>query len=160
MAQTLNLFRSAIRAMVHPILMLTGLRIKVQGCSMEPTYREGTRLWVSRLHYWFRRPSRGDVVVVRSLDGRRLELKRVVGLPGERVVWTVSSLKVNGVDLDEPYAKVSAVPGDDEVAEWLLGGREYFVLGDNRLRSRDSRIYGPVDRGRIVGKVLSLLRKK
>ena len=123
---------------------------------MEPSYVQGSRVIAQRLAYLAVRPERGDVVVIRSPEARaRLELKRIVGLPGETVCWQRGRLSVNGRELEEPYAMSPPVPpGDDAPSVWRLGRREYFVAGDNRLYSRDSRVYGPVRRSAIVGKIV------
>jgi signal peptidase I len=95
------------------------------------------------------------VVAIRSPETpTRIELKRVVGLPNEEIAWRAGRFSVNGALLDEPYARIpSAPPGDDELAIVRLGPHDYFVAGDNRLHSRDSRHYGPVTRRVILGKV-------
>ena len=85
-----------------------------------------------------------------------VELKRIIGLPREELSWSRGQFRVNGVPLDEPYAQRHPVPpGDDEIALVRLSPRDYFVVGDNRLYSRDSRHYGPVARSAILGKILS-----
>jgi signal peptidase I len=84
-----------------------------------------------------------------------VELKRVIGQPGEEITWGRGRFQVNGFLLDEPYARIPpAPPGDDEVRAVLLGPNEYFMAGDNRLYSHDSRQYGPLSRRAILGKIL------
>ena len=124
---------------------------------MGPAYPAGSRLWASRLAYLMKAPSRGDAVVIRSpAMPKRLELKRIIGLPYEELSWSAGRFRVNGALLDEPYARLrSAPPGDDEVHVVHLGPQDYFVAGDNRLYSQDSRQYGPVARFAILGKILS-----
>ena len=123
---------------------------------MEPAYRPGSRVWMSRFSYLFQQPARGDVVVIRApVDDRRLELKRIIGLPDEEVSWSQGHFAINGVKLDEPYAHIPpAPPGDDERRAVRLGAAQYVVAGDNRLASDDSRTYGPVTRSAILGKIL------
>ena len=128
----------------------------VEGRSMEPAYRPGATVRVCQLPLWLLQPERFDVVVLRSPDEpiRRLELKRLIGLPGERIRWTANRFEVNQTLLDEPYARIPpTVPGDDEAREVILKPGEFFVAGDHRLYSRDSRQYGPVPRHAILGKV-------
>ncbi|MBI4257590.1 MAG: signal peptidase I [Thaumarchaeota archaeon] len=137
-----------------PFHLLTGFRIEVQDRSMEPLYSPGTKLWVSRIAYLFKEPARGDIVVLRKGVQQPLLLKRIVALPRESVSWTTRELRVNGVLLEEPYVSTVSVPGDEDGIEWRLGQNEYFVLGDNRLHSADSRQYGPVKRSMVVGKVV------
>ena len=147
--------RRIINALALPLHLLSGLRIEVAGVSMEPTYPEGSRLWVSRLVLRLSQPRRGDLVVIRLATAPpRLELKRVVGLPYEHVRWTANGLLVNGTPIHEPYARIAPAPGDDDAQEWRLGPGEYFVMGDNRLHSQDSRHYGPIRGAQIVGKIL------
>ena len=125
------------------------MRACVVGRSMEPTLADGQPVWVSGWPLWCRSPRRGEVVVVRvkDSDGRaRLDVKRIVGLPGDEVRWHGGRVRVNGQALDEPYATISAAA--------RLPARRYFVAGDNRLYSVDSRRYGPVDRSQLVGSVL------
>ncbi len=135
---------------------LTRYRIEVRGQSMAPTFCPGSRLWVSRLAYLLKPPARGDVVAIRSPVARdRLELKRVIGLPGEEIAWSDGRFHVNGVALGESYARIPpSPPGDLEQRATRLGRHEYFVAGDNRLYSHDSRRYGPVNRSVIRGKIL------
>ena len=125
----------------------------VRGDSMRPSFEPGSHLLVSQAAYALSEPSRGDVVIVRrpGNTGTRY-LKRVVGLPGEEVRILDGALLIDGVHLDEPYLgglPASVGMGD---RDWELGANEFFVLGDNRLRSTDSREYGPVGRDLILGK--------
>lgn len=122
---------------------------------MEPTYQHGKRILVSRLFYKFQNPVRGDVIVLRHSDSHRIEIKRIVGLPMERVSLN-RILSVNQIHLVEPYVRNVRTPGDDETREWLLSHGEYFVLGDNRIHSTDSRSYGPIKYSQIVGKVIDV----
>lgn len=134
---------------------LMGQRLVVRGHSMEPTYVPGSRLLADRLSYLLASPARGDVVVIRSpLKPGRLEVKRIIGLPTEEIAWGQGPFQVNGTPLDEPYARIRpAPPGDDACTVCRLGPRDYFVAGDNRLYSDDSRRWGSVARSAIVGKI-------
>lgn len=127
----------------------------IHGQSMEPSYPDGRRVWAGRCSYLLRRPARGDVVVIRSPeDPRRKELKRLIGLPHEELAWGGQGVRVNGGALDEPYVRRRPEPPGDDVMQVIrLGPREYFVAGDSRLYSRDSRHYGPVSRRAILGRV-------
>ena len=130
-------------------------QIAVRGQSMEPTHRDGARLWVWRFAHLFRPPRRGEIVAFRSpADPARVDLKRVIGLPLEEVSWYQDRFAINDEPLDEPYARIPApTPGDEEIQRCRLGARCYFVAGDNRLYSQDSRQYGSVPRSAILGKV-------
>ena len=128
----------------------------VRGQSMEPAFSDDSIVRVNQFAYLLRRPTRGDVVAVRSPEASdRVELKRIIGLPGETVCWVGSGgVEIDGRPLPEPYARMStAVPGDEERSERLLDPGAYFVMGDHRLYSRDSRHYGPILRSAILGKV-------
>jgi signal peptidase I len=118
---------------------------------MEPAYLDGCRVRVRP--YGSGSPDRGDVVVIRSpIAPARLELKRIIGLPDEEVAWTGGVVLINGARLDEPYARIPAAPpGDDQAGSCRLRAGEYFVAGDNRLHSTDSRGYGPVALASIAG---------
>lgn len=133
-------------------------RSLVDGRSMEPTFENGERLIVSRIHYLAREPERGDVIVFNSLNPNEVGImliKRVIGLPGERIAFVNQQLQINGQIVDEPYIKelCQAFRCDDE-DEWELGANEYFVMGDNRNNSQDSRRFGPVPLEHIVGHVV------
>lgn len=123
---------------------------------MEPTLSAGMLIWARHFPYLFLTPTRGDVVVIRvPRHSHRLDLKRIIGLPGEEVAWNGGQVWINGALLEEPYARISpAPPGDDERHHLHVQSQEYFVAGDNRLYSRDSRQYGPIPRSTILGKIL------
>ncbi len=121
---------------------------------MAPTFSEGDRLLVSPIvgrSYSF---ARGDVVVIRDRsDGDRRHLKRLIGFPRERIRQSDGVLLLNALPLDEDYlGGLPAVIGLDDIT-WNLGDDEWFLLGDNRARSTDSRQLGPVKLDDIVGTV-------
>ena len=127
----------------------------VRGYSMEPSFRNGDQLVVSPRAYRRSTPRRGDVAVI--CDPRlpeRQELKRIVGLSGEEVLLEDGLLHVEGAVLDEPYLAGLPSTLGLEARRWRMGPDEYFVMGDNRVRSTDSREYGPVNADLIVGRVL------
>lgn len=134
-------------------------RSLVDGHSMEPTFYGNDRLVVSRLHYLLGAPERGDIVVFNSLvpsEAARgiMLIKRLVGLPGEKVDISDQQVRINGVPLDEPYIKEAcriSRCGDDS---WTLQENEHFVMGDNRNNSRDSRRFDAVPLHKIVGQVV------
>ena len=122
--------------------------IRVVGNSMVPTYRDGRINLINRLAFRWHGPKRGDVVAVQLDNTRLVLLKRVVGLPGERIAVQAGRVVANGRTLDEPYARVSdSPPSQSEVA---LGSDEYFVIGDNR----DISAYGVVHQHEVIGKVV------
>lgn len=119
-------------------------RTVVEGNSMAPTLLPGQYLVATRP----RHIHRGDVVVVR-LPRRGIEaVKRVVGLPGERVRVVAGQAEIDGRRLHEPHASGTGVSG-----EWSLGAGEYLVLGDDRGESTDGRTFGPVPGEALVGVV-------
>ena len=128
--------------------------LRVEGRSMEPAYTAGQVIRISRLR-GASGPSRGHVVVFRSPSApERLDLKRVIGVPHDHVGWRAGRFRINGVWLDEPYARIRpAPPGDDQLLQCQLDADEYVVAGDNRLYSEDSRRYGPIKRAEILGRV-------
>lgn len=130
----------------------------VKGASMEPTFDDHEYLIIDELSYRFRPPERGEVVVFRyPLDVRQYFIKRIVGLPGETVTVSGSEITIvnaehpEGLVLDETYLAPGTLTQGERVAE--LGENEYFVLGDNRSSSLDSRTFGPLPRSHIVGRV-------
>lgn len=120
--------------------------VKVLGESMLPTYDDGTRHYVNRLAYWSEKPRRGDVVTLRIRDGE-IFIKRVVGLPGERVEFKGGRIVINGQLLREQYTGTT-IPWKMDAVE--LGADDYFVIGDNRTVS----LLGAVPEDRIIGKVV------
>jgi signal peptidase I len=126
---------------------------RVYGQSMEPNLHSEQRLVVEKLSYnkWFnvRTPQRGDVVVIRVDGSPDLLIKRVVGLPGDRVEVQHGQVLINGVVLDEPYVVGPTVGQYGPVDVPPLN---VFVLGDNRNFSNDSRSFGSVPLENVVGR--------
>jgi signal peptidase I len=132
-------------------------RSVVDGSSMLPTFVDGERLIVSRLDYLFRSPDRGDVIVLNSVDPREPEvmlIKRVVGLPGETIELRDQQVYIDGVLLEEPYIREACTVSKCADESWQLAETEYFVMGDNRNHSRDSRDFGVIPIDHIVGHVV------
>jgi signal peptidase I len=124
-------------------------RFQVRGSSMEPTLHDGQYLVIGKLIYWIRPPERGDIIVFQPPNSPADDyIKRVVGLPGEQVEIRDGAVWVNGVLLEEPYV---ANPGFYS-SLWSLGDGEYFVLGDNRSNSSDSRSWGVLPVENIIGR--------
>ncbi|MBI4034062.1 MAG: signal peptidase I [Candidatus Brennerbacteria bacterium] len=125
----------------------------VSGSSMEPNFSNGNYLLVDELTYRFREPQRGEVVVFRyPLDRRAFYIKRIIGLPGERVLveeGKVSIMKGNEeIVLNESYLTGGPTRGRFDVT---LGSEEYFVMGDNRNFSFDSRSWGSLQQEDVIG---------
>jgi signal peptidase I len=126
---------------------------------MIPTLWPGDTLLVGWTVPFLRRVRRGDIVLVRWPGFERAFIKRVVGLPGERVSINSGLLIIDGVAVSEPYIPESVTPFP-VYDEWTLGRGEYFVLGDNRSRSEDSRQFGPVEKRQILGRAWYRLAPK
>ena|SRR5688572_14772281 len=125
----------------------------VQGRSMAPTLTDGDRYLLHRWQLLFQQPTRGDLVVVRDAMHKDFIVKRIIGLPGERIQFKDGAVWVNGERLSEPYLRPGVRTRIIEGAEplVLIGRERYFVMGDNRDVSEDSRSHGPVTREQILG---------
>ncbi|MDO8561040.1 MAG: signal peptidase I [bacterium] len=146
-------------AIALPIRYFIAQPFIVKGASMVPTFENGQYLIVDEATYFLRQPARGEVIVFRyPLDQRQFFIKRIIGLPGETVEVKDGKVKIdlpNGrgeMVLDEPYLpKDLRTDGNTKVA---LGIEDYFVLGDNRSQSSDSRMWGVLPRSLITGRAL------
>ncbi len=128
----------------------------VQGRSMMPTLQDGDRYLLDRLSYRYRGPRRGELVVLRDPGHEDFAVKRVVALPGESVQVKDGVLYINGRPLAEPYLASGTQTLAPASMEQLLrlGRDQYFVLGDNRAESEDSRYYGAVKRDWFIGSLV------
>ena len=131
---------------------------QVKGASMEPSFNSGDYIFTSKVTYKFRPLQRGDVVVFKSPRNPDIEyIKRVVGLPGDRVKVANNNVYVNGIIVNEPYISAKTELWDGgylrENDELLIHNGEVFVMGDNRPRSSDSREFGPVPVESVIGQV-------
>jgi len=142
---------------VVPIRMWIAQPFVVNGSSMDDTFKDGEYLIVDEISYRFSDPERGDVLIFKyPQDPSKYFIKRLIGLPGETVKVTndkvviVNSENPNGITLSEPYAH-SRTFGNVTVT---LEANEYFVMGDNRLVSSDSRIWGPLPKEDLIGRPL------
>jgi len=131
---------------------------EVNGHSMYPTFQNGERLLTSKFSYRFGEPQRGDIVVFKAPGHEEYDyIKRIVGMPGDRVKLSDGKIFLNGTELDESeYLESSAKSyGEGYLRnneETTVPAESYFVMGDNRLNSSDSRNFGPVPFKNIVGK--------
>lgn len=145
-------------AIIVPVRWFLFQPFVVTGDSMRPNFHDGNYLIIDEISYRLREPERGEVVVLRfPNDPSQFFIKRIIGLPGERIVIENGKVKIynqsrsEGLVLNEEY-----LPNNDSTygnIDFKLSGDEYFVLGDNRLSSSDSRIWGPLERKYIVGRV-------
>ncbi len=135
------------------LVVLTTLvrNYQIEGNSMAPTLAPLEYILVNKVIYaTLGEPTRGDVIVFRNWNDDEDYVKRVVGLPGETVEIRDGRVVIDGVPLDEPYLDGVTTGGGQGAVR--LGPDEYFVLGDNRGNSSDSRVHGPLPRDHIVGR--------
>ncbi|MCC6520586.1 signal peptidase I [Candidatus Nomurabacteria bacterium] len=140
---------------VIPVRMFVMQPFIVSGSSMFPTFKDGQYLIVDELSYHFREPARGDVIVFKPpMNLKTYYIKRIIGLPGETVIINGANIIIKneahpqGFILTQPYIET---PSDDKI-EKTLGPDEYYVLGDNRTASSDSRYWGTLPRKDITGR--------
>ena len=142
---------------VIPVRMFIAQPFIVSGASMENTLHTNEFLIIDEISYRFEDPERGDVIVFRyPNDPSKFFIKRVIGLPGETIDIQGNVVKIiendsREVTLNEPYIKTMA---ENTSLTETLGDREYFVMGDNRDASSDSRVWGVLNREKIVGRAL------
>lgn len=156
----LELLRFAIitALIVLPIRFFIAQPFIVSGDSMIPTFESGQYLIVDEISYRFTVPERGDIIIFRHpSESGRILIKRIIGLPSETVtvegdnVTIKNSAHPDGLKLTEPYISSHSVFGKVEAN---LNADQYFVLGDNRPNSLDSRFFGPIERKMIIGRPL------
>jgi len=131
--------------------------VEVVGESMVPTLRDSEHYLLNRWVYVVRSPQRNDVVVIRDPLDNTYAVKRVIGAAGDLVFLRGGNVYVNGRKLEEPYLNkgtptYTVGPKKEQLIK--CGNNEYFVLGDNRKNSTDSRTYGLVTRDRILGMLM------
>jgi signal peptidase I len=131
--------------------------VRVVGASMFPTLRDSQRYLLNRWIFYVRAPHRTDVVVIRDPADNGFSVKRIVAGAGDSILLKDGDIFVNGHKLDEPYLPANtstfATSGAKEQT-FTCGKNQFFVLGDNRSNSIDSRAYGPVPRGNILGLII------
>ncbi len=127
------------------------LPIRITGISMEPTYRDGSINLVNTLRFRFRQPRRGDVVAIKLAGRRVMLLKRIVGLPGDRLAFRKGILTINGQPFLEPYIEPHRKRPRWDIPEVKIGLDEFFVVGDNRLIPPRVHYHGRVKSYRIIG---------
>lgn len=169
--------RDWIIVLVVALVVALGIRTYVlqqfyiSGPSMETTLYQPNRVLVNKLSYRLHEVNRGDVVVFDRVtsNGETIQhddlIKRVIGLAGEKVSISKCVVYVNKVALEEPYLDSRDTEQDDliercrqpEMAEVVVPAKQVFVLGDNRPQSMDSRMFGAVDKNRIVGRAFVVL---
>ncbi|MEK7558474.1 MAG: signal peptidase I [Patescibacteria group bacterium] len=156
-------FRETLELVILALVIVLPIRLFivnpfiVSGASMVPTFHNGEYLIVDQISYRFNAPERGDVIIFRyPKDTSKFFIKRIVGLPGEKVEIKNGIVSVERADekkftaLTENYIKNKS----SDNGNYTLGEGEYFVMGDNRISSSDSRVWGALDRKLIVGRAL------
>jgi signal peptidase I len=125
------------------------LQYKVDQHSMDSTLADGEHVLVNRVPYYFHEPQYGDIVVFHESNSEDW-IKRVIGRPGDTILFKHGVLYRNGVAIPEPYIKEPMNPGD--FGPYKIPAGELFVMGDNRNVSRDSREIGPIKISQVVGR--------
>lgn len=124
--------------------------VKVEGVAMAPAMNDGDRIIIDK---GFEKLERGDIVVFYfPMDQRKSYIKRIIGVPGDEVEIREGKTFLNGVLLDEPYVDAKYNESHRSMESRKLEENNYFVMGDNRDNSSDSRLWGPVERKLIYGK--------
>jgi signal peptidase I len=157
-----SLLREVFEVVVLAVILYFGISFAVQavhveGLSMYATLDDNDYLIANKIDYRLHPPQRGDIIILRPpTDNSKDFIKRVIALPGEKLLIRDGVVYINGRRLDEPYLPEAWTT----LNNWPPNGadgmvipqNEYFVMGDNRNRSQDSRIFGPISRDRIDGK--------
>ena len=152
-----TLIRETLQVILLALVIFFSIHFMIQnfridGTSMEPNLHNSEYVIVNKTAYWFgHNPQRGDVIVFQAPDQPQNDrVKRVIGLPGETVeVKPDGTVYINGHQLEEPYV---ATHHSGASGTWTVPEGDYFVMGDNRSVSYDSREGGPVPRNKIIGK--------
>jgi signal peptidase I len=157
-----SLLREVFEVVVLAVILYFGISFAVQavhveGLSMYATLDDNDYLIANKIDYRLHAPQRGDIIILRPpSDNSKDFIKRVIALPGEKLLIRDSVVYINGHRLDEPYlpeawTAINNWPTDGTDGR-VMKSNEYFVMGDNRNRSQDSRIFGPIGRDRIDGR--------
>jgi signal peptidase I len=159
-----HLLRTEIRVWTRDLLIAIGLAlviivflyqpVKVEGTSMAPLLSDQERIFINKFVYRFESINRGDVVVFwYPLDRSKSFIKRIIGLPGETVEIRHGSLFVNNQMVPEPYVPPQYADASD-FGPVKVPKNSYFVMGDHRISSNDSRVFGPVSSQYIYGRAV------
>jgi len=149
------IFAVIVLVILIPLRLFVAQPFIVVGTSMQPAFETGQYLIVDELSYRFSAPQRGDVIIFKyPEDETKYFIKRIIGLPGETVILSGTTITIknkdnpNGFTLNEPY--IAYQKSNDETI--TLSDTQYFVMGDNRAVSLDSRSWGPLEKDLIIGK--------
>jgi signal peptidase I len=157
-----SLLREVFEVVVLAVILYFGISFAVQavhveGLSMYATLDNNDYLIANKIDYRLHAPQRGDIIILRPpTDNSKDFIKRVIALPGEKLLIRDGFVYINGHKLDEPYLPEAWTtfnnwPNDGTDGK-VMGPNQYFVMGDNRNKSQDSRIFGPIGRDRIDGR--------
>jgi signal peptidase I len=142
----------ALTLIIFVVIHFTIQNYMVDGTSMQPGLNNSQYVLVNKLAYLFHAPERGDVIVFHwPIDTNKDLIKRVIGIPGDVIVVDSTTVQVNGVLLNEPYINAPANPAGNR---WVVPPNDYFVMGDNRQVSDDSRDWGFVPKSYIIGRAV------
>ena len=152
-----HLLREIVEIVAITVLFFFLIRLLTQSYhvndgSMQPGLSADSYVMINKQAYLFRPPQRGDVIVFHLPSNTNIDfIRRIIGLPGDTVQIDGTEVKVNNTVLKEPYVSSNTTP---IVNTWKVPPGQYFVLGDNRPSSEDSRYWGPVPKNYIVGKAI------
>jgi signal peptidase I len=158
-----SLLREVAEVVVLAVILYFGISFAVQavhveGLSMFATLDDNDYLIANKIDYRLHAPQRGDIVILRPPTNNSTDfIKRIIALPGEKLLIRDGVVYINGHQLEEPYLPEQWTQQTNP-QPWSIGDgavvppNEYFVMGDNRNRSQDSRFFGPITRDRIDGK--------
>jgi signal peptidase I len=155
-----SLVRELVEVVVLAVILYFGISFAVQavhveGLSMFATLDDNDYLIANKIDYRLHAPQRGDIIILRPPSSNSTDfIKRIIALPGERILISQGFVYINGHKLDEPYlpeewTQLDNWGGPDGT---IVPPNDYFVMGDNRNRSQDSRIFGFIGRDRIDGR--------
>jgi len=158
-----SLLRELVEVVVLAVILYFGISFAVQtvhveGLSMFSTLNDNDYLIADKIDYRLHSPQRGDIIILRpQTDNSKDFIKRVIALPGERLLIRDGIIYINGHRLDEPYLPEAWTlfnnwPVNGSPDGEVIPPNQYFVMGDNRNRSQDSRVFGPIGRDRIDGR--------
>ncbi|MBI3794297.1 MAG: signal peptidase I [Nitrospinae bacterium] len=159
-----SLAREYIEAIIIALLLALFIRsfvvqaFRIPSGSMIPTLLVGDQILVDKLTFKFRKPERGEIIVFQyPKDVTRDFIKRIIGLPGDKLEVRDRKVFINGQPLDDAYAYHEAFESShseprDEFGPIIVPQGQYFMMGDNRENSQDSRFWGPLEEDKIIGR--------
>lgn len=158
-----NIFYELIKGIIIFIIIIVLIHFfiatifKVEGVSMEPNFHQDQYVVVDKISYIISKPQRGDVVILKFPgDPEKTKyIKRIIGLPGEKITILNNKIYINDQLLREVYLPIGR-PTRPEMSQ-VLGQDEYFVVGDNRENSNDSRVWGTASKKYLIGKAIFYL---